>query len=169
VLLGLPVDRLLRVLGRELVHRDLLHDHGAPAHRGDDVAVADAARLEQVRDRVRHQLTVHDLAVDDRFRERLRDAPVDQSMLLVRLSLELHHLDAVAADVQAHERLLLAEEHGDHSLGVVPVRIRSRAAPRGALADRERGPRPGCTGRASPDAVVIGHRADFLKRDFRLQ
>jgi len=43
---------------------------------------------------------------------------------------------------------------------VVPVRIRSRDAPRGGLANRERGQWPGCTGRASPDAVVIGRRAD---------
>jgi hypothetical protein len=63
----------------------------------------------------------------------------------------------VAADVQAHERLLLAEEHGDHSRVVVLIRIRSSGA-----AAR-------CTGHASPDAVVIGRRADFLKRDFHAQ
>mgnify|MGYP003693658283 CR=1 FL=1 len=38
VLLGLPVDGLLRVLAGELVHGDLLDDHRAAAHRGDDAA-----------------------------------------------------------------------------------------------------------------------------------
>ena len=75
VLLGFPVDRLLRVLRRELVHGDLLHDHGASADRRHDVARLDAARLEQVGHRVRHQLTVHDFPVHDRFGERRARCP----------------------------------------------------------------------------------------------
>ena len=110
VLLGLPLDRFLRVFLAQAVHEDLLHDDRASRDGRDDGAVPDLAGFEQVGDRLVHQLTVHDLPVHDSLGKRLRDSEVDEAVsgAIVR---QLDDLDRAGPDVEPYGGFLLTE-HG---------------------------------------------------------
>ena len=66
VLLGLPSDDLARLRFLHAVHRDLLDDHVAAAHGGDELFGLDAGRGKQPLDRLGDDPGVHDFAFHDR-------------------------------------------------------------------------------------------------------
>jgi hypothetical protein len=110
-------DQLARLLLLHTVDLDLLDDHVAAAHGGDDGLGLRAGAGERGADRVGDDAGVHDLALDDRIREQRRDRHLHELGLAAAV-VDDRDLDETGADVEADRCLLLAEErHGERRLG----------------------------------------------------
>jgi hypothetical protein len=110
VLLHLPLDRLLELLGGRRGQLHLLDDHGVPGEGDGDLLLVDLQLPQGGLDPLDDGAVVHDRPVDDRVGRKGEDPELPETVLGAH-RLDVGHLDGTRPDVQPDDLFAAEQPH----------------------------------------------------------